>query len=163
MKHHEIRDYYHKNSNKFLLPEAREAKHILITINDDFEDNTRKNAFRRISAIERVLKKDPELFEQEAAKHSECPSALKGGDLGPVKRGTLFPAIEKALFTMKPFDISRIIESDFGFHLIRCEKVHSSRILEFPEVKSLIRKNLKNKSRKRFVRNWLQQLQQPEQ
>src|ERR1019366_3830824 len=92
--------YYQYHPEQFRRPETRLARHILITINETIAENTRVEAGRRIAAIATRLAKDPKRFEEQALKHSECPTALEGGKLGDLPRGKLFPELDKALFEL---------------------------------------------------------------
>lgn len=83
--------YYQYHPEQFRRPETRLARHILITINETIPDNTRAAASERITVIAARLAKEPLRFEEQALKHSECPTALDGGKLGDLPRGKLFP------------------------------------------------------------------------
>lgn len=159
---HDTWDFYINNTENFMVPESRKVKHILITINQDFDDNTRENAYRRIVKIENTLHESPELFEEQATMHSECPSALNGGSLGTVTKGTLLPSLEEILFAMDAPAISPVVESEYGYHLLQCEKIHPEKILGFHEVEMVIHDKLKSAFKSRYIRNWLQQLHSPE-
>jgi len=101
----------------------------LVTLNDDLPDNTRPVAQSRIEAIAARLARDPKRFEEQAMKHSECPSALQGGLLGEVPRGQLYPELDAALFLMQEGEVSAILESPMGLHLLRCESITPAAVL----------------------------------
>src|SRR5512143_3174157 len=86
--------YYQYHPEQFRRPETRLARHILITINDTIAENTREAARNRIAEIAARLAKEPQRFEEQALKHSECPTALDGGKLGDLPRGKLFPELD---------------------------------------------------------------------
>ena len=157
---HRVGEYYQSHLDSFVLPETRTAQHILITINPDYAENTKERAYKRIVEIEEALRRSPELFGKQAARHSECPSALNEGSLGTVSRGKLLASLDQVLFEMNAYEISTILESELGYHLLRCEEIHPSRAMTFHEAEPLIRKKLEAAAGKRFVRNWLQQLDQ---
>lgn len=77
----DIKEYYSIHKEKFSTQEQRFARHILITINPSFEENSPENARKRLENILQQLEKDPSRFPELAANSSECPSALKKGNL----------------------------------------------------------------------------------
>lgn len=153
--------YYLYHQDQFRRPETRRARHILVTINPDMADNTRDNAQARIEAIAARLRKDPARFEEQALKHSECPTALRGGLLGEVPRGTLYPELDAVLFELRPGEISGVLESPLGLHLLCCEAVVPSRLLPIAEVRDGIRQTLEARRRNSCQRAWLKAIDQP--
>lgn len=154
----EIGLYYHMHPEKFRRPEQRGVHHILITINDDYPENTRENALQRIRDIASKLKQKPHKFADLAMKHSECPTALQGGELGTFARGTLYPEIDAVLFTLKEGQISDIVETEAGFHLIKCGKIHPAESLSLKKAQPKIRKLMQERSRRNCQRAWLASL-----
>jgi nitrogen fixation protein NifM len=150
--------YYHYHPDQFRRPESRLARHILITINDQYPDNTRAKARERIEAVAARVRKDPTRFEEQALKHSECPTALQGGVLGDVPRGTLFPQLDEALFTMNAGDVSGILESELGFHILRCDSITAASILSFGDARRHIRNLLEDKRKAICQKAWVRQL-----
>ncbi|WP_246434492.1 nitrogen fixation protein NifM [Teredinibacter haidensis] len=150
--------YYYMNIDKFKHPEIRTARHILITINEDSPENRRENALRRTEQIFRRLCKNPDRFEEQALKHSECPTSLQGGLLGKVKPGVLYPEIEKTLFAMKTGELSPVVESPLGFHLLRCDDVKEEGVVLLDDVLPKLREHLHTQNRKKAQRVWLDRL-----
>ncbi|MDP2804536.1 MAG: nitrogen fixation protein NifM, partial [Gallionellaceae bacterium] len=137
--------YYQYHPEQFRRPETRLARHILITINDTIADNTRVAARKRIDEIATRLAKEPQRFEEQALKHSECPTALEGGKLGDLPRGKLFPELEKALFELKVGEVSGVLESELGFHVLRCDTITTASVLNFADAKQHIQKLMRQK------------------
>lgn len=150
--------YYYMNPAQFDRPELRTARHILITINPDFPENQRDNALKKILAIQRRVEKKPDRFEEQAFKHSECPTALQGGTLGKVKRGQLFPTLDEALFAMAEGTCSDILESPLGFHILFCEIVHPSGVAPLSEVLPGLRQWLSQRQKRIAQRKWLESI-----
>lgn len=150
--------YYHYHPKQFIRPERRAARHILVTVNPELADNTRETAYARIQAIAARLAKDPRRFEEQAMKHSECPSALRGGLLGEFTRGQLYPELDAVLFTLEPMRLSAIIETALGFHLLRCDAVKPAGVLRLEEAREGIRRLLSERRRRDCLRTWLQHL-----
>ena len=147
--------FYYAHLDRFRTPERRSARHILVTINEACRDNTRATARRRIDEIARRLAHKPTRFEEQALKHSECPTALDGGRLGELPRGTLYPELDAALFALSAGEISAVLESEIGFHLLRCDAIAPERTLSYAEVAPTLRQQLTAERAHRDARRWL--------
>lgn len=148
--------YYFQHLDKFELPETRTARHILITINEDYAENCAEQAMQRISEIQVQLLHDDGVFNELAQRHSECPTAMHGGLLGRIKPGQLYPELDEQLFDMEEGELRGIIESPVGLHLLLCEQIHAAERRTFDEVKEKLREHLEKKKRKRLLHEWLQ-------
>lgn len=153
--------YYHYHHDQFRRPETRAASHILVTINETLPDNTRAVALARIEAIAARVAKSPGRFEEQALKHSECPTALKGGALGEVRRGQLYPELEAVLFELATGALSGIVESPLGFHLLRCDAISPEAVLTLEEARTAIRKLLESRRRRVCQQAWVKAQKQP--
>jgi len=151
--------YYQYHPDQFRRPETRRARHILITLNPELPENTATTAHARIEAVAARLIKEPKRFEEQAMKHSECPTALQGGLLGDIPRGKLYPELDAALFTLPAGQISDVLESPLGYHLLLCESIQEERVLSLDQARAPIR-NLLEQRRKRVCQQaWMKQLQ----
>jgi nitrogen fixation protein NifM len=150
--------YYQYHPEQFRRPETRLVRHILITINDTIPENTREAAQQRIKEIAKRLAKEPQRFEEQALKHSECPTALDGGKLGDLPRGKLFPELDKALFELKAGEVSDVLESELGFHVLRCDAITDAGVLGYEQAKLHIRKLLEQKRKRAFQQVWVKKL-----
>lgn len=151
--------YYLCHPDQFRRPETRAARHILLTINESYPENTRAKSMERIAAIAARLAKDPDRFAEQALKHSECPTALQGGVLGDLPRGTLYPELDAALFSLQAGDISGIVESPLGFHLLRCDAITVACVLTQEQAHEHVRRLLEQKRRRLCQKAWLTGLQ----
>lgn len=151
--------YYHYHPEQFQRPELRRARHILVTINEDLPDNAEAVSRARIETIAQRLAKDPTRFEEQALKHSECPTAMHGGLLGDVKQGQLFPELDKCLFELPAMTISPILESPLGLHLLRCDQIITAGCVPFHEAKEKIRERLFTKRKRICQSAWLKKAQ----
>lgn len=154
----DITIYYHSHPERFRYPETRTARHILVTVNPEFADNTPAAARARIEAIARRLGHDPLRFAEEAQRHSECPSALQGGLLGRVPRGKLFAELDAVLFELRAGEVSGVVESPLGLHLLLCERIHDAGSLTLDEARPRIREILEQRYRGVRQRQWLEGL-----
>lgn len=150
--------FYHEHPEKFHSPEQRVARHILISINPDYPENSRDNALQRIQALAEKLKRKPDRFAELALKNSECPTALNGGELGAIVSGKLYPELDAALFALKENEISGVVETEIGFHLIQCMKIHLAKIIPLEAVAAKIRVLMQDRSRCSYQRIWLEHL-----
>lgn len=157
----DVKLYYHYHPDQFRRPETRLARHILITVNDSIPENTREAARQRIEEIAVRLQKESGRFEEQALKHSECPTALDGGRLGDLPRGKLFPELDKALFELKAGEVSGVLESELGFHILRCDAITEAGVLGFSEAKQHIRKLLEQKRKRVCQHAWVKKLLNP--
>lgn len=154
----EIGIYYHLHPEQFNRPELREACHIFISINPDYPENTRETAFARMQEINAKLQKKPYKFAELALKHSECPTALQGGVLGLVPRGKLYPELDAVLFSIKAGEVSEVVESEIGFHIVLCKQIQRAEKLSLQKATPKIRQLMKERSRRICQRAWLANL-----
>ena len=154
----EARLYYYLHAQKFVQPETREARHILITINPNFAENRREIAQQRCVEISRRLQRKPDRFAEQAMKHSECPSALEGGLLGRAGRGTLYPELDAVLFAMKEGQVSDVVESPLGFHVLYCEKIHPEGPAPLAQVLPKLCEQLNAREASRAQKRWIESL-----
>ena len=154
----EVGIYYHLHTEQFNRPEQREACHIFISINPDYPENTREMALSRIQEISEKLQKKPYKFAELALKHSECPTALQGGVLGVVPRGKLYPELDAVLFKIKAGEVSGVVESEIGFHLVLCKQIKKAETLSLQKATPKIREIMKERSRRTCQRAWLASL-----
>ena len=154
----DIELYYRLHQGKFNLPERRAVSHIFISINPDYPENTRLEALKRANDLHAKLHKKPFKFAELALKHSECPTALQGGELGIVPRGKLYPKLDTMLFKMKEGSISPVIESEIGWHILLCKQIFKAETLSLAKVAPKIRTLIQDRSKQEFIRAWLASL-----
>lgn len=154
--------YYHYHPEQFTRPETRRARHILVTINEEMPDNTRDKARQRIDAVVARLAKDPGRFEEQALKHSECPTAMNGGLLGEARQGQLYPELDVVLFQMEAGAISPVLESPIGFHVLLCEAITPAGKVPLGPIKPKIREMLETRRRQICRKAWLKRLDEQE-
>jgi len=149
--------FYYLHPERFAVAEKREVRHILITVNDAYDENTEAHALQRIELIRARLLKRPERFEEQAQKHSECPTAMHGGLIGRVERGKLFAELDALLFRMHSGEISAPVRSELGFHLLYCGEIEPPRQVPLAEILPRLRQSLEERQRDQFRRQWIAQ------
>ncbi|SER00860.1 peptidyl-prolyl cis-trans isomerase C [Amphritea atlantica] len=149
--------FYYFHPDKFSVTERRTAHHILITVNDDYDENRADRALARINEIrERVLKKKTR-FNEQAQKHSECPTALHGGKIGNVERGQLYPELDDVLFAMQAGEVSEPVLSSIGYHLLYCTGIEQPRKLPLEEVLPKLKASLRDRQQSIYQRQWIKE------
>lgn len=150
--------FWFMNKERFLRAETRVLRHILVTINDRLAGNERQAVRDKIDAIRARLVKDPQRFAEQALKHSECPTAMNGGLLGPIARGRLYPELEAVAFALAEDSLSEVVESELGYHLIFCDTIHPEREMTFREAEKTIQKHLEQQRRSACQKSWINSL-----
>ena len=124
----ELMQFYKENIENFKTPEQVEARHILHRTLEEAEDTLSKL-------------KNGEDFAQLAEQYSiDLPNALKGGEMGRIKRGDILPELEKVLFDLREGQISGVIPTRFGYHILTVDKIIPAKTRPFAQVKDEIRK-----------------------
>lgn len=120
----EVKKYYEENVAKYQGDEQRRASHILIGFSPSATPAQKAEAKAKAEDILAQVKKNPKQFESLAAQHSQDPgSATKGGDLGAFGRGAMVKPFEDAAFGMEVDQVSDLVESEFGYHIIKVTEV----------------------------------------
>ena len=137
----EIKAWYDGHKERYQQPEERRASHILIAAEKLGKDKARQKA----EEVLREVQAKPAAFAELARKHSDDPgSASQGGDLGFFGRGMMVKPFEDATFALRDGEISGIVESDFGFHIIKLTGQHVAREKPLAEVRGEIERELKS-------------------
>lgn len=137
----EIEQYYTSHQDEFGQPEKRRARHILLA-------TTAQNKETQRAEMEKILTraKTGEDFAALARQFSEDGSAAQGGDLGFFARGEMVPQFEEAAFRLQKGDVSDIIETQFGYHILKLEDIQPANITPLTAVKGAIEQKLKNQA-----------------
>ncbi|WPH22264.1 SurA N-terminal domain-containing protein [Variovorax paradoxus] len=135
----DLRTYYEQNTARFGTKEERRASHILITAPASASAADRAKAKSKAEQLLAEVKKAPATFADVARKNSQDPgSAEKGGDLDFVTRGAMVKPFEDALFALKKGDISDVVETEFGYHIIRLADIKPAVVPPFEQVRATI-------------------------
>lgn len=140
----EIKEYYEKNKQQFETPEAVKARHILIRPDTKEADKEKAKADAK-NRMEDVLKKvrSGADFAQLAKQVSQDPgSAKQGGELGWFQKGIMIKAFEDAAFSLGKNEVSNVVETEFGFHVIKVEDRKDAGYLPVKEAEPAIREAL---------------------
>ncbi|MCG8156660.1 nitrogen fixation protein NifM [Brenneria goodwinii] len=154
----EIDEWYQHNTHRFQQPEQRLAHHLLLVIDDTQADCDRVTVTGRIGALQRRLQIDPRRFHRLANRFSECPTAMDGGKIGWVGRGVLYPTLDMLLFSLDANDISPVVESPMGLHVLWCEAIRPAGELPKAQALAQIRQQWQEKLRQQYQRRWLAEI-----
>jgi peptidyl-prolyl cis-trans isomerase D len=149
----DLRKYYEENKARFTTPEERRASHILIKADKTAPPAERAKAKAKAESILAQLKKSPDSFAELAKKNSDDPgSADKGGDLDFFGRGAMVKPFEDAVLALKPGETSGIVETDFGYHIIKLTAVRGGAVKPYDAVRGEIEAEAKKQqAQKRFA------------
>jgi peptidyl-prolyl cis-trans isomerase D len=133
----DLRKYYTENESRFAVAEERRARHILVKADKDANADAKKKAKAKAEALLAEVRKAPTTFAEVAKKNSEDEgSAANGGDLDFFGRGAMAKPFEDATYALKQGEISPVIESEFGYHIILLEGVRGGQKKPFDAVRA---------------------------
>jgi peptidyl-prolyl cis-trans isomerase D len=153
LKPEDVKTYYEQNSARLSGQEERRASHILLNALKSAPAAERNAAKAKADALLVEVRKAPESFADVAKKNSQDPgSAANGGDLDFFNREAMVKPFSDAAFAMKKGDISEVVESDFGYHIIRLTDIKAPKQKTFEEIKPEIEQALmKQQAQKKFA------------
>jgi len=156
----EAKAFYDKNPDKFKEPELARASHILIRCAPDASDEVKREKRAQIEAA-RSLVKGGEKFADVAKKVSEDPgSAANGGDLGYFSRARMVPEFDAAAFSLKTNEVSDVITTEYGYHILIVTDRKPARTVPFDEVKEDLTQYLKQQKGNEATRSHIAALRQ---
>lgn len=150
----EAEAYFLQHKEQFHQSEQVEARHILVRVNDFENKEENEKALSKINKARDEIKKGA-AFEKVAENYSEDISAKNGGYLGFFKRGEMVKEFEEAAFKLEPGQVSDIVKSPFGYHIIKVEKKLEEKDLSFDEVKERIIERIKEEKEKNQFKNYV--------
>ncbi len=141
----DVRKYYDENLAAFTNAEERQASHILVKADKASATAEQRTAAKaKAEALLAEVRRSPDQFAALAKKNSEDPgSAAQGGDLGFFGRSAMTKPFEDAVYAMKAGEISNVVESEFGYHIIRLQATRGGEKQPFDKVKTKIEDDLK--------------------
>ncbi|HRI18972.1 MAG TPA: peptidylprolyl isomerase, partial [Burkholderiaceae bacterium] len=149
----DLRKYYEENAARYTAPEERRASHILIKADRSAPAAERDKARARAEALQAQAAKNPAAFAELAKKNSEDPgSAERGGDLDFFGRGAMLKPFEDAAFALKPGEVSAVVTTDFGYHVILLTAKRGGEKRSYETVRGEIEQEVKRQlAQKRFA------------
>jgi peptidyl-prolyl cis-trans isomerase SurA len=155
----EITKYYHKNQKDFWEPGKARVRHILILTEEGLSIDKKKDKYLLVKSILREVKGGKD-FAVAAKEYSEDISASEGGNVGFVEKGKMVPEFENAVYRMKEGEISDIVETEYGYHIIKVDKVLAGRTLPLKDVNNKIQFILSSKKQNSAYEEWMNALRE---
>ena len=140
----EVADFYNKNLKNYTTAEQRSASHILITMSRDADAATQAAAKKKAEAVLAEVRANPDNFAAIAKANSQDPgSAQSGGDLGVVEKGLFVKSVEDSIYALKQGETSGLVQSEFGWHIIKLNSIKPSSQRSLDDAKADIAAELK--------------------
>jgi peptidyl-prolyl cis-trans isomerase C len=157
VKPSEVSDFYEKNPDRFKQPESVHASHVLIAVPQGADEATRKAARAKAEEVLQKARAGSD-FAALARTYSNDASKQHGGDLGFFPRGQMVPAFDAAAFTLEPGQISDIVETPFGYHVIKVLEKRPAQTVPFGEVSARIEQYLQQEKRQEKTKAFVETL-----
>ncbi|HEU4938973.1 MAG TPA: peptidylprolyl isomerase [Vicinamibacterales bacterium] len=155
----QVREFYDKNPDKFKQDEAVRASHILFRVEEAADAATKKKAMDEAQSVLKQARAGAD-FAELAKKHSADGSAQQGGDLNFFTRGQMVPPFDQAAFAMKPGEISEIVTTQFGYHIIKVTERRPASTVPFEQVSGRIKEFLTEQQKQQKADAFIQSLKQ---
>jgi len=152
----DAKDFYDKNPDKFKQGETVRASHILIMADEKADDATKKAARAKIDGILKRAKAGED-FAALAKENSQDGSAAQGGDLGFFPRGQMVPPFDEAAFALKPGEMSGVVTTQFGYHIIKMMERKDATTVPFEQVKPQVLNFLSNQKKQDRVNAFIEE------
>jgi len=149
----EVEAYYKQNLQRFTEPAEVELAEILFLTEGKDKAQVRRHAEEVLARV-----KGGAVFEEEAKKSSEGPTAARGGNIGFFKKGSMAPSLEAVVFSMKPGEMSEVIETDYGFQIVKLVNKKENQVKPLTEVRPIIQNELYQKKAAPELKEFLDDL-----
>ena len=155
----QVREFYDKNPDKFRQDEAVRASHILFKVEESGDAATKKKVKDQAEAVLKQVR-DGADFAELAKKHSADGRAQQGGDLNFFTKGQMVPAFDQAAFSLKPGQISDLVTTQFGYHIIKVTEQRVASTVPFEQVSGRIKEFLTQQQKQQKVEAFVNSLKQ---
>lgn len=152
----EAKSFYDEHPEYFTEPETIRVSEILIKTDLKAEAKKRDDG-KKLEDIRKRLQKEED-FAVLAKEYSQSPSAAQGGDLGVLPRGRMPKAFDEAAFSLNPGEVSNVVETDLGLHLIKVHEKKPEKVIPFKEAEKSIRQHLASQKLKQEVDEYLKEV-----
>jgi peptidyl-prolyl cis-trans isomerase C len=153
----ESKAYYDSRPDLFKQPEQVHASHILIKVDPGADESQRAEARKKMEKIQGKVQKGED-FAALAKEFSEGPSSAKGGDLGYFRRGQMVKPFEEKAFALRPGEVSDIVETRFGYHLIKVMDKKTETTIAYEDIKDRLKQHLKREKVQKELKLYAEKL-----
>ena len=154
-----ILKYYQANQKDYWEEAKIKVRHILILLDKEASSDKKNESYKHINGILSEIKNGKD-FSDAAVEYSEDVSASSGGDVGYIEKGKMVPEFEKVVYSLKEGEISNVVETEFGFHIIKVDEIRPGRTLPLNEVKDKIKNILSVEKQKSAYAAWVKELRE---
>ena len=152
----DIKAYYESHKDEFKTPEMVRSRHILIKTDPSASDNDKKNAKEKAEDILKKIKSGEDFAKLASDISDDTGSKPKGGELGFFPKGRMVQSFEDAAFSLKPGEVSGIVETQFGYHIIKVEEKKEPGMEPFDTAKEKIKQKLLQERTKTKVTEFIE-------
>ncbi|RUM39109.1 MAG: hypothetical protein DSY58_01065 [Desulfobulbus sp.] len=138
----DLRKQYEAEKSTFTTPEKRHARHILFKVTENDSEAVKAEKKKEAEKVLALAKQGKD-FAKLAQEYSEGPTRERGGDLGIFSRGRMVPSFDDAVFTLKTGEVSDLVQTRFGYHIIKVEEIFPASTRSFDVVKDNLASSMK--------------------
>ena len=157
VKDEEVKAYFDSHADEYKEKEQVRARHILVKVDKDADEKTKTEARKKLADVQKKIVAGED-FADLAKKHSQGPSNVKGGDLGYFSKGQMVKPFEDVAFKLEPNEVSDLVETRFGYHLIKVLDHKPAKQAEFADKKDQVLAKLRNERIQKQVGAYIKQL-----
>ena len=160
IEENEIKKYYEEHRDEFKTQEEVRVRHMVFMYSEEERDSSKEEVIRKKAADILNKIREGEDFAKLASIYSEDPSAKSGGDLGYFSRGKMIKDFEDAAFILKKGEVSDVIGTPYGFHIIKCEDKKEAGFRPVEEVSGEIEKTIFLEKMKSLKNIWMKKMKE---
>lgn len=153
----QIKKYYYEHQKDYWKPRQPFVSHILFIVDESVSPEKKQLKKLKAREIVRQIRAGKD-FAEMAKKHSEDVTASSGGEIGLLKKGHLVPEFEKVAFSLKSGEVSDVVESRYGYHIIKVDRVTPGKAQPLDEVKGKIEQVLQFENKQKKYQKWMEEL-----
>ena len=153
----EVSSFYQDNSENFRVKEQVRASHILVEVLPGDSPGERAQKRKKLSSLQEEIGQGAD-FADLATRYSDCPSKSQGGDLEFFNRGEMVESFEDSVFKMQKGEVSDIVETDYGYHLIKLTDRRDAGLLPLEDVREKIISLLERQKKEKAVGDYVREL-----
>lgn len=151
----EMKSYYDGHHQEFTLPDAVRVRHILVKVDQNSDEKTKKAARERAEKILARAKGGADFAALAKETSDDKESRERGGDLGFVSRGLRLADLEKEIFSLKPGEVGKVVSTPYGFHVVKVEERRSAALQPYDQVKEKLRTKLAKEAGRRAIKEFV--------